>query len=751
MKKRAGIILFIVVTGWFLRPVSLVFLQLPYSTIVNDHEGRLLSARIADDHQWRFPIIKEVPFKFEQSLLAYEDKRFYDHPGVDPVSLARAIRQNVMAGKIVSGASTLTMQLARLAADHHDRTFWNKIKEINFALRLETWQKKKDILKWYSSLAPFGGNVVGLEAACWRYYKKSPDQLSWSEAATMAVLPNAPSMIHVNRNRAQLLQKRNILLDKLLQNGILDTIGHEAALEEPLPSKIYSLPNYASHYLDFIKNHQQGSVKSGTIHSALQKGVGDVMDRLYTEWRDNEIFNAGVLILNTRTGDVLAYHGNIPSTSEEKSVDMIQAQRSSGSILKPFLYAHMINEGMISPKGLVLDIPTYISGFNPSNYNKSFSGALHADEALKRSLNVPAVRMLQDYGVDKLLYRLRDQGITTLSNGPDHYGLSLILGGGEVTLWDLAHAYQRMGSVLLENGKNETLSKAAIFQTFEALKDVSRPDEEGNWQRIQSRFPIAWKTGTSYGHRDAWAVGVTPEYTIATWVGNADGEGRDGIIGTAAAGRLLFAITGILDQEGYWFDPPYAEMGYLNICKESGHLAGPNCKNILAYYLPLQSENSPSCPYHTQHYVNANGTYRVDPSCTLTEEASLRTYFELPPAVTQYYHRAHPEFHSLPPVDPSCYNAASNLDMEFIYPLHNDIVFLPKDLNSEQQGVVIKLAHRQNNAKVYWYLGKEYLGKTEYFHELTLIRQEGVQTITAVDHLGNSVVRTFQISNRIHP
>lgn len=750
MKQKLYISITIIMISWLLWPVSDSFLQLPYSTIVNDVDGELLSAQIAEDHQWRFVVMDEVPERFEQALLTFEDKRFYSHFGVDPLALSRAIKQNIVQKRIVSGASTLTMQLARLVSNHNKRSVFNKLKEIRLALRLELWHSKSDILNWYTSLAPFGGNVVGLEAACWRYFQKRPDQLSWAQSATMAVLPNAPSLIHINKNRERLLKKRNRLLRRLHTESLIDDMDLEASLLEPLPDRFYNLPNGAPHLLQFLKN---GSASDAdlAIQPMLQESLGDLMDQLYDEWSQNEVYNAGCVILDTKSGKVLAYQGNVPKTTQEHAVDMIQAKRSSGSILKPLLYAHMVNEGLMTSSEFQLDIPTYIAGFNPSNYNRTYSGVVGADEALRRSLNVPAVRMLQSYGIEKFLHRLKGHNITTLPHDADHYGLSLILGGGEVTLWELAHAYRQLGAILLDPKLESTLSKSAIYETLEVLKELRRPDEEGNWQLMDSRAPIAWKTGTSYGHRDAWAIGVSPEVTIATWVGNADGEGRDGIVGTTTAGRLLFATAGLMDLSGSWFLPPYEEMTHLRKCHHTGMLASTYCTHVDTVLWPEISERSNVCKYHQIMSTTLDGTYRIDGSCDVDVDYKNATYLILPPTAAQYYKRNHPEWQSPPPLHPACDVDETHRVMEIIYPLKDDIIFLPRDFDKSDQSVVARVAHSRPDSKLFWYLDDQYLGESQDFHSFAIKPREGSHRITIVDDEGNEAYRDIEILRRAEP
>lgn len=713
--------------------------------VIIDSEGALLSAQIADDGQWRFPVVENVPTRFEKALLTFEDKRFYAHPGFDPIAIIRAIKLNIMHRRIVSGASTLTMQLARMASNHKKRSLWNKILETQLAVRMEIWHSKCQILKWYASLSPYGGNVVGIEAASWRYFEKQPDQLTWAESATLAVLPNAPSLIHINKNRSRLLKKRNGLLHRLFERGIIDQMELEASLAEPLPSGLYRLPNHASHYLQYRKKQQGIGMVETDIRPDLQESIARILTEAGSGWKENEIHNAAVLILDTRTAQVLAYHGNIPTASDEQMVDMVQARRSSGSILKPLLYAHMIDEGISSPTQLALDIPTYISGFSPSNYNRTYSGAIHSDQALQKSLNIPAVRQLQRFGTDKFLTYLRKHGFSTFDKTGDHYGLSLILGGGEITLWDLAHVYQKMGSILLNDpSKEQLLRRSAIFQTFEALRGLRRPDEEGGWHRMESRVPVAWKTGTSFGHRDAWALGITPEVTIATWVGNADGEGKEDIIGTSTAGHLLFSVLGIMDLNTIWFDPPYEEMDFFNVCNTSGHLAGINCDKTTSTYWPLMTQRTSVCPYHKKIYVNAEGTRRITKECS-TIEREVRTYFSLPPQVSFYYKKYHPEYLEIPPPASGCSDYLANESLQFVYPLYQDKIYLPKGLNQNQQELIAQVYHRQEEARLFWYIDKQYLGVTTKFHNMKIRPTPGQHTVTVVDQFGEKAEVQFEI------
>ncbi len=540
--------------------------DVPYATVVTDRNGELLGARIAADGQWRFPPSREVPEKVRICLTEFEDRYFYRHPGVNPLATGRAIRQNLQEKRVVSGGSTLTMQTIRLSRDR-ERTWSEKIWESLLATRLEFRYSKKEILALYLSHAPFGGNVVGMDAAAWRYFSREAETLSWAEAATLAVLPNAPSMIHLSKRREALLAKRNRLLNRLYEKKIINRTTYELALEEPLPEEPRPLPRTASHLVDHFYRTQPGERSVSTIDRSVQTRVEEVVERWNREFTRSDIRNIAALVIDVSTHEVVAYCGNTLQNNHlpGNQVDIIRSPRSTGSILKPFLYCAMLQDGELLPHTLLPDIPTNINGFTPQNFNQQYEGAVPASEAIARSLNIPTVYMLRQYGVPNFHRKLRQAGLQTLTQAPSHYGLSLILGGAEATLWDVSTAYSdmvrtltgkepaRCTTLLSESGKSpghlSPFRAGAVWQTFDILKEVNRP-EEIDWRLIPSMQTVAWKTGTSYGFRDAWAVGVTPRYVVGVWVGNATGEGKPGLVGARTAGPVMFDIFNLLPSGG---------------------------------------------------------------------------------------------------------------------------------------------------------------------------------------------------------
>ncbi|MBR3500552.1 MAG: penicillin-binding protein 1C, partial [Bacteroidales bacterium] len=466
-RKIILIILAVLLAGWFFCLPKDLFKGTSYATVVTDRSGQLLGARIADDQQWRFPPSDSVPYRCSSAIIEFEDRHFRHHPGVNPVSLVRALVSNIKAGHVVSGGSTITMQVIRLSRGR-ERTLWQKMVEAFKATRLELRCSKDEILALYAAHAPFGGNVVGLEAASWRYFSRPADQLSWAESATLAVLPNAPSSIHPGRGRDRLLEKRDRLLRRLCEKGYFDASTLEDALAEPLPDAPYPLPNIARHLVDA---QPRGQRTMTTIDLPLQRQVEALTDRWSDDLDHSGAADLAAVVIDIRSGEVIAYVGNASASRLRpgSEVDIARSPRSTGSILKPFLYCAALQDGVILPRTLLPDTPVNLGGFTPENFDLQFHGAVPAAEALARSLNVPAVQLLRSYGAPRFLQLLRDAGMSTFVGDASYYGLSLILGGGEGTLRDITAAYAEMVRSFrgLDDG-SPFKDKIALWYTFEA-------------------------------------------------------------------------------------------------------------------------------------------------------------------------------------------------------------------------------------------------------------------------------------------
>ena len=715
MNRRRSILLIVfgvLLAGWLCCLPKDLFRGISYATVVTDRSGELLGARIADDGQWRFPPCDTVPERYATALIQFEDRHFRFHPGVDPVAVGRALVSNLRSGHVVSGGSTLTMQVIRLSRGK-ERTFGQKVVEAVLATRLELRCTKREILALYASHAPFGGNVVGLDAAAWRYFGRPADQLSWAESATLAVLPNAPASIHPGKGRDRLLAKRNRLLERLYRHGDIDEYTLESALAEPLPDAPYPLPSLARHW---VEHQPHGKETRSSIDIHLQRQVEAATTRWSDELALSGAADLAAVILDIRSGETIAYVGNASPTRARSGseVDIAAAPRSTGSILKPFLYCAALQEGTILPRTLLADTPVNINGFSPQNFDLQFHGAVPAAEALARSLNVPAVHLLRAYGAPRFLEVLREAGLSTLDRDASFYGLSLILGGGEGTLADITRAYA--GMVRSFDGlptDSPFTDRLALWYTFEALKEVNRPDEL-DWKLIRSVRKAAWKTGTSYGFRDAWAVGVTPDYAVGVWCGNADGHGVAAMTGARTAGPVLFDLLNLLPPSADWFEEPLDGGVYLDVCQASGMLRSQDCPEYTRILLPERAAESDACPYHR------DGTFR------------------LPPGMEWYYKTWHPEYEVRPARDAA--------QLEFLYPEPGSILTLPRQLDGSTPGAVFQAVHRDQNATLFWHLDGEYLGETRFIHQMRLNPAPGKHTVTVVDGDGHSVSVGFSVA-----
>lgn len=772
MKYRIGIPASFILLVWYILCLPSPLFNVPYSTVVTDIHGELLGARISADEQWRFPTSDSIPEKYKICLIEFEDQHFNSHWGVNPLSVARAFKDNVNKGKIVSGASTITMQTIRLSRKE-SRTFGEKFIEMILATRLEFSKSKDEILTLYASQAPMGGNVVGIEAASWRYFGHQAETLSWAEAATLAILPNAPSLMHFGRNREKLLDKRNRLLKKLHERNILDKVDYELAISEPLPFEPHPLPLIAPHLVTKLYKEVGGKRITTTIDKIQQERTESILTRWNAEFAQNGVKNIAAIIFDVEENEVVSYCGNVDfeNANSGNQVDIIQAPRSTGSILKPFLYCAMLQEGSLLPNQLLPDVPISMNGFAPKNFSLTYDGAVHASDALARSLNVPFVVSLRKYSVPKFYSLLQKAGMTTLSRSAENYGLSLILGGAEGKLWDISIMYLQMAQQLRyynEEGRyyepitptyirnesarenkeitnNPIFSAGAIWQTLEALTNLNRP-EEIDWRSIPSIQKISWKTGTSFGFRDGWAIGVSAKYVVGVWVGNSDGEGRPGLTGARTAGMVMFDIFGALPQSK-WFSRPDNDLVKVEICKESGCLRSINCpeSSIDTVWISKKGQEATTCPYHKLIHLSEDYQYQVYENCAGKRGIIHTSWFILPPSWEWYYKEQHPDYRPIPPFSPECRDDYGTKLMEFIYPYPNAVINLPKQLDGSPGQIVIELAHRSPQNRVFWHLDGDYIGITVDFHKKEYTPSKGEHTLTAIDEYGTEAKIKFSV------
>lgn len=808
-----GIILCILFILWIVALPDPLFSD-PTATVLYDRDQRLLGARLAADEQWRFPEGKQVPEKFKKAILTFEDRYFLVHPGVNPVSLLRALRLNLQAGKIISGGSTITMQVIRLARKNPPRTYGEKFWEILLALKLELTCSKKRILEYYAANAPFGGNVVGLEAAAWRYFGTGADQLSWGQTATLAVLPNAPALVFPGKNSAVLQQKRDRLLNELMEEGVIDPTTCMLAKEESLPGEPLPLPMLAPQLIDrAIREGNEGQRLVTTLDASLQMTITQILEQHASFLKANKIYNAAAVVVDVQDGDILSYVGNLSGKSargdysgqQPKSssvndspskyghdVDIITSKRSTGSVLKPLLYAAMLHDGLLLPQTLIPDIPVRIGGFMPQNFNQTYDGAVPARDALARSLNIPAVKMLQQFGYEPFYEYLQQLGMRSLTKPADHYGLSLILGGAESSLWELTGIYASLARILSHYNETDglyfsndihppgwvlgdsdthlsgvssrtdwggytdrvpgqsspfVLDAGSVWLMMQAMVEVMRPEEEAYWRMFSSLDKVAWKTGTSFGNRDAWAIGVTPRHVVGVWVGNASGEGRPGLTGLSMAAPILFEIFRELPG-GDWFACPENALVPVTICRESGYRNGPDCEHTDTIQIPPAGLETPVCPWHRIIHLDSSGHFQVAAGCYPPELMQRKLWFVLPPAMAWYYAPRHPLYHALPPWLPGCRQTTVSGLIEMIYPMDQSHIYVPVELDGSPGKVIFSAAHSHPEAILYWHLDKDYTGETSGLHQMAFTPNPGWHLLSLVDDAGNQLEIRFEILPR---
>ncbi len=768
------LILFLLfVISLFFNPIQF---NSPWSPVIYDTKGNLIAAKLAEDDQFRFLPSESVPEKLKKCIVSFEDKRFQHHIGVDFRALARALFQNISHRRVVSGASTITMQVVRISKNTEKRTIWVKVKELYDAVRLELHLSKDSILTVWATHAPFGGNVVGYEAAAWRYFGRSADNLSWAEAATLAVLPNAPALIIPGKNSEKLKNKRDKLIGKLVKLGIIDNTTAELSLDEPVPQSVFSFSETGRWLLQShakLTGYKPYTKKNTTIDSDLQERISTIVKNYSSVYKQTNINNIAVLVIETQSGNALAYMGNSPlKETENMWVDNITALRSPGSTLKPILYASMVGRGELLPKMLVPDYPTNIDGYMPRNFDGRWNGALPADDALCRSVNVPFVKLLQQHGITQFNTTLKKMGITTLTKSPGHYGLSIILGGAETTLWEMTGMYASLGRILINYGSNsgrfnkfdihspllyeshtntifsETedypISPSGIWATFEALLKPERPDIERGWEYFPSSRRIAWKTGTSFGFRDAWAIGTDPKYTVGVWVGNSSGVSASGLLGISKAAPVLFEVFAILPKAESWLKPPHDHMEKIAVCSKTGFLPSEYCPEIDSIYTSRVEFIAGKCPYHVPVHLTLDRKHRTEPA--FYAKTIDTVWFLLPPIMSHYYKKRNTIYKPLPKPVPLSNFVANEQNLKIIYPDKNIKIHIPTKIHGKSGKVVFEATHSDNSIAVFWHIDGELVATTVREHKIQTSLLPGNHLLTVIGEDGSFDETNFLIT-----
>lgn len=530
------------------------------SSVVVALDGTPLRAFADADGVWRHPAAPDtVSPLYLEALLTYEDRWFHRHPGINPAALARAGWQWLRAGRIVSGGSTLTMQVARIL-EPHSRTPWGKARQMLRALQLEARLSKAGILTLYLERAPFGGTIEGVEAASWAYLGKPASGLSRAEAALLAVLPQAPSRLRPDRHPERARAARDKLLERMVAQGAWTRAEVDDALIEPVVSRALRPPMHAALLAQRLRSaDRRASRIDSTIDAGLQRALEERIAAYFAGLPERT--SAALLVVDNATMEARVYIGAAEFGDRARlgHVDMVRAWRSPGSTLKPFLYAMALDDGLIHSASLMVDAPQSFDGYRPGNFGMAFSGPVSAGDALRQSLNVPAVDLLQRVGPGRFAARLDHAGIRLRFPHGAGPGLPLILGGTGATLEDLVGAHAalvrggRAGRVRLTAGapllERRLMSPGAAWIVAETLSSGPRPGERADLFDLRDRPRVAWKTGTSYGFRDAWALGATRAYTVGVWVGRPDGTPLPGQYGAITALPLLFDVIDSLPRQ----------------------------------------------------------------------------------------------------------------------------------------------------------------------------------------------------------
>jgi penicillin-binding protein 1C len=737
-----------------------------YSAVVLDANGEILHVFLNKNQQWCMPPDPsfKIPGKLQAAVLEYEDRWFRWHPGVNPAAAVRALAQNAKSGDVRSGASTITMQVARLARSKA-RTLPNKILEMLQALKLEALHSKKWILQSYLDHAPYGRNVVGVRAASLRYYGKTPERLSWAEAATLAVLPNGPGLIAPGVRTDLLKKKRDRLLLRLVHEKLIDEDTYALSLIEPIPAESRPFAGLAPHLARRLHSSAGDGrfIFATTIRKDIQARVESLVAAHSQRMRELGIRNAAALVVETATGKVRAYVGSQDffDFRGQGQVDGLTAPRSPGSLLKPFLYAMAMDQGILLPQTRVKDVPTYYGAFSPANASQKYDGLVTVKDALIRSLNVPAVRILHTMGVDPFHHFLKAAGVKTLFRSAEEYGLPLVLGGAEVTAWDMAVLFRGLGNGgrflplnILEDsadrddssGASPLISPGASYLTLTMLKELKRPEAEIYWDRYQNQWPIAWKTGTSYGQRDAWAAGVSPQWTLVVWVGNFDGEENANISGAPCAGTLLFTIYNSLPKNNRdgWFSAPVHDLDAARLCLESGYLAGPLCEKTQTVEAPRYMKPLRLCPYHQKLFLSEDGRFQVCSACWEVGKVRETVRLVFPADVVQYLRESGKPVADLPGHKPTCTAQKAEDALEILYPTDDARLWIPRDLDGRLEKVTFRAAHREKEMLLYWYLDDVFVGTSRNRHAKSLLLTFGAHTLEIIDENGNRARVNFQ-------
>lgn len=722
--------------------------RIAYSTVVTGSRNEILNAFLSPDEKWRMKIgLAEISPLLRTTIIRKEDRLFYHHSGVNPLSLARAAFMNIIRMKRTSGASTITMQVAR-ALDPAPRNYANKIKEIFRAWQLEWKYSKDEILELYCNLLPYGGNIEGVKSAALLYFDKEPDHLSLAEIVALCVIPNRPSSLVPGRHNVAIVEARNKWLRKFEKDGVFTKSEIADAITEPFNATRHAVPNRIPHLARRYRNSREPAVRTSIDINMQQKIEKLTLDHCRTLKMKN-IRNAAVLVIDNRTRKVLAYLGSsdFGDTAHAGQVDGVHAVRQPGSTLKPLLYGMCIDRGLITPKAVVPDVNVNYGGYAPENYDRKFNGHVTMEYALAHSLNVPAVRMLNSLGTRDLVTALSSCNFVQVRKDNRKLGLSMILGGCGASLYELAGLYSAFAnggeytqiSPLagdVSRGSFRVLSPAAAFMINETLSKINRPDFPLSWQSTERMPRVAWKTGTSYGRRDAWSIGYNEKYTVAVWAGNFNAEGSAELSGAETATPLLFKIFNTIDYDGNreWFSPP-PDCEIRKVCPETGMPPAIHCEHaILDFFIPMVSASAP-CNNMSEIMISADGRISYCKSCMPPNGYRKKWFRIISPEMQAYYDGQDITYEKLPLHNPACEKVFQDGQPMITSP-HAGMEYLIS--KSDPEPLQLRCRAGNDVGLVYWYVNNRFLKSGEAGQAQYFLPEEGPVKISCTDDKGRN-------------
>ena len=722
--------------------------KIEYSTIITDNKGEVINAYLTSDQKWRMKTeLSEISPLLRKTIIAKEDKYFYSHPGVNVAAVFRAFAKNVFRMKTTSGASTITMQVAR-ALEHRKRNVASKIIEMFRAFQLELKYSKNEILQMYLNVVPYGGNIEGVKSASILYFNKNPDHLSLAEITALSIIPNRPSSLVIGKSNELIVQQRNKWLKKFAREKVFTQKEIEDALAEPLTATRRTVPHNLPHLSYKLKERGGDIIRTNIVMNTQMKTEKLVADYVRT-LRLKNIKNAAVVIVDNKTHKVITYVGSsdFSDTTDGGQVNGAAAIREPGSTLKPLLYGLCIDEGLETPKMVITDVGVNYAGYAPENYDKKFNGYVTVEYALEHSLNVPAVKSLGLLGKDRLIQKLATCNFEQIKKDQRKLGLSMILGGCGASLEELTglfSAFANEGVYVApaytqgdtNPAKKILISPAANYMITDILSRVNRPDFPLNWQATEHMPKIAWKTGTSYGRRDAWSIGYNKDYTVGVWVGNFSGVGVADLSGANVATPLLFKIFNTIDYDSdeEWFRLP-EDCEQRKVCSETGLTPSEHCTNIVMdYFIPMISSTK-KCDNWQEVMISADEKLSYCKNCAPESGYKKKWYKIIDPEMQAWMEENRMAYEKVPPHNPNCEKIFEEGVPNITSPTSNTEYLINK---KDREPLQLTCKAANDVTKVYWYINNKFYKSSNIGEKQFFVPDEGPVKISCTDDKGRN-------------